>query len=83
MINIPFLITTDQLSKLLNENPASTRRRRVTGDGPPFVQIGNSRQVRYRLTDVEAWMAGLATRGRTLNKRGRPRKAAGHAEQSK
>jgi hypothetical protein len=35
----------------------TVRRWRLVGGGPPFIKIGNL--VRYRRTDVEAWLASL------------------------
>lgn len=31
------------------------RKLRITGDGPPFLKLG--RAVRYRPTDLEAWLS--------------------------
>lgn len=33
---------------------ATLEKKRVYGDGPPFLKMGRS--VRYRLTDLDAWM---------------------------
>jgi predicted DNA-binding transcriptional regulator AlpA len=35
---------------------ATLEKKRVHGDGPPFLKLGRS--VRYRLADLDAWMAG-------------------------
>lgn len=34
------------------------------GDGPPFIRISN-RQVRYRVSDLEAWLAARSVGGET------------------
>lgn len=47
-------IDTKQLAKLTNTSEVNWPRRRCNGEGPPFVKIGRS--VRYRLSDVEAWL---------------------------
>ncbi len=70
---LPILLTSEQLSDLLDEHPVTTRRRRQTGTGPRFIKIGS--KVRYRLEDVQAWLDGLPVGG--APKRGRPRKQTG------
>jgi hypothetical protein len=37
--------------------PRTTQRWRASGDGPRFVRLG-PRRVVYRITDIEAWLAG-------------------------
>ena len=66
----PFL-TSEQVSQLLNEHPAIERRRRIDGTGAKYLKIGT--KVRYRIEDVNAW---LAAQGGTKRGRGRPRKQA-------
>jgi len=39
-----------------NVSPRTAQRWRVTGDGPKWVRLG-LRQVRYRVSDCEAWAA--------------------------
>ena len=49
------LISDRGLSKLTGRSRSSLQKDRLKGDGVPFVIIG--RLVRYRLSDVEAWLA--------------------------
>ena len=53
----PALLTEEQLSKRIQTPRRSLQRWRSTGDGPVFVRTG-PRCVRYRVADVEAWIAG-------------------------
>lgn len=48
-------IDTAELSRRTGKAPKTYANWRVSGFGPPFVKIGAS--VRYRWTDVEAWLA--------------------------
>lgn len=34
---------------------ATLEKRRLTGDGPPFVRLGRS--IRYRVSDLDDWLA--------------------------
>jgi predicted DNA-binding transcriptional regulator AlpA len=49
------LLTDFDLERLTGRARSSWQKARLTGDGPPFVRLG--RLVRYRLSDVEAWLA--------------------------
>ena len=49
------LLTQDEAAELLKLSVRTVERLRVTGSGPKFLKIRNS--VRYRLSDVEAWIA--------------------------
>ena len=49
------LLTDFDLEKLTGRARSSWQKARLTGDGPPFVRLG--RLVRYRSSDVEAWLA--------------------------
>jgi len=46
---------TQQAAAHLQISPSTLNKRRVFGDGPPFVKIGKS--VRYRRSDLDAWTA--------------------------
>ena len=47
-------ITTAELATLTHTKPQTWRRRRWTGDSPPYVKLGS--RVLYRRADVEAWL---------------------------
>jgi excisionase family DNA binding protein len=49
------LLTQDQASEWLSLSVRTLERMRVAGNGPRFVRMGKS--IRYRLCDVEAWIA--------------------------
>lgn len=49
------LMDTKTLAKFLNTSPITVMRFRLHGDGPPFFRIGRS--VKYRMSDVEDWLA--------------------------
>ena len=49
------LLTEAQAADLLALKPDTLRRWRYQGRGPTFVRVGAS--VRYRITDVERWIA--------------------------
>lgn len=42
------------VSKRIDVSEATLRRWRATGQGPAFLRVG--RQVRYRASDVDAWL---------------------------
>jgi hypothetical protein len=46
-------LTPEQLAERLGKPVGTLKRWRRTRTGPPFMHVG--RDVRYRLTDVEAW----------------------------
>ena len=46
--------------RLANLKPSFVRKLRIFGGGPQFLKIG--RCVRYRVADVETWLAGRARR---------------------
>jgi hypothetical protein len=48
------------IARITKRSVASVRRDRLLKKGCPFIKIGSS--VRYRRSDVEAWLASLATR---------------------
>ena len=51
----PPLLTAEQLAPFLGTTIAQLAQQRFRGDGPPFVRTG-ARSVRYRWSDVEAWL---------------------------
>lgn len=50
------LLTNTDVAKLLGIAPRSLEQMRHKGTSPPFVRI-SSRCVRYRMADVERWIA--------------------------
>jgi hypothetical protein len=55
------LMTEHDVSKRLNVSTASLRRWRLLERGPAFVKVGSL--VRYRLEDLDRWLASLPTGG--------------------
>jgi predicted DNA-binding transcriptional regulator AlpA len=53
------LLTERQCSDHLNVPAPTLTRWRHRRIGPPFIKLG-ARQVRYRLSEVEAWLAAHA-----------------------
>jgi len=49
------LLTTDQAAERCNLSPRTLEKFRVVGGGPIFVRLRGS--VRYRLEDLDAWVA--------------------------
>ena len=54
------LLTEDDAARYLNCSTAFLRRCRLHHTGPAFVKVG--RLVRYRLTDLEAYLAANTRR---------------------
>lgn len=52
------LIDTKKLAELLDTSPVTVMRFRLHGGGPPFIRFG--RNVKYRMSDVEQWLAECA-----------------------
>ena len=52
------LLRTEEAAALLGYTPRTLAVWRHRGEGPPHVRI-NGRTVRYRRSDLEAWIAGL------------------------
>lgn len=50
-----YLLTTIEAARKLRLSVRTLERLRVAGDGPAFVKVRKS--VRYRETDLEAWLA--------------------------
>jgi predicted DNA-binding transcriptional regulator AlpA len=48
------LMDSEQLAPVLGTTPGQLAQWRFRGDGPPFIKLGRS--VRYRWSDVEAWL---------------------------
>ena len=53
--NMQPLLTQRQASEMLALSERTLERFRISGIGPKFVRMGKS--IRYRLSDVEAWIA--------------------------
>jgi predicted DNA-binding transcriptional regulator AlpA len=49
------LMSDFDLERLTGRARSTWQKARLTGDGPPFIRLG--RLVRYRASDVEAWLA--------------------------
>lgn len=49
------LLTTREAAAFLRLRPGTIENYRYAGEGPRFVRVGR-RAVRYRVTDLEAWM---------------------------
>jgi excisionase family DNA binding protein len=54
------LLDTEQVAALLGLRPNTLAQWRVSGEGPMFVKIG--RRVRYRASDVDAWITKRSRR---------------------
>jgi predicted DNA-binding transcriptional regulator AlpA len=57
------LLNTNQAAERCNLSPRTFEKYRVTGGGPPYIRLGSA--VRYRLEDLDAWIA--ANRRRTTS----------------
>ena len=55
------LLDEHDLARLTKRSVASIRRDRLLKKGCPYLKIGSS--VRYRPSDVEAWVGSLPRRG--------------------
>lgn len=53
------LLDSHEVAALLNISYQHVRRLRVTGQGPAFIKLPTG-TIRYRVEDVEAWIAGGA-----------------------
>ena len=55
----PSLLSTAQAAEYLSLRPQTLRKRRLTGDGPPYIRLGDRPKARvaYRLEDLEDWIA--------------------------
>lgn len=50
------MLTQSECAELLRLSPRTLERLRGSGLGPKFARMGN-KSVRYRIEDVEAWVA--------------------------
>lgn len=51
----PLAVDEDAAAARIGLAVSTLQKKRVSGDGPPFVKLG--RAVRYRLADLDAWVA--------------------------
>jgi len=51
------LLTQREAAELLRLNERTLIRLRVSGGGPKYVRLGNTRAVRYRPEDPQSWLA--------------------------
>ncbi len=49
------LLTTTELAKRTSLTRRFWENRRITGETPPYIQIGD-RAVRYKWSDVQSWL---------------------------
>ena len=52
---MPVLLNTRQAAERCNLSPRTLEKYRVTGGGPPFIRLGSA--VRYRIEDLDSWIA--------------------------
>ena len=52
----PILLTPKQAARRLNLSVSWLAKRRLAGDGPPYVKLGGA--VRYVETSLQQWMKG-------------------------
>lgn len=78
------LLTPRETAKHLRTTERTLERRRLTGDGPPYVKIGAL--IRYPLSELEKWLAGrlqrstsetAASPNRKPRRRGRSKASSG------
>ena len=50
-------LTQPQTEDRYKVSGRTLERMRATGDGPPFIRVGQ-RRILYRVADFEAWLAG-------------------------
>ena len=55
------LLTEDDAARILNLTNRALQAWRVTGRGPVYLRI-SGRCIRYRRSDIEAWLAGCVRR---------------------
>jgi predicted DNA-binding transcriptional regulator AlpA len=63
------LLTEDELARLLHVELQQVERLRTRREGPPVVRVA-PRTVRYRLADVERWLASRTQMPRQMNRLG-------------
>lgn len=54
------LLTVHELATYLRISKSSLDKYRLTGDGPKYIRVGRH-AVRYRMSDVEAYLASRVT----------------------
>jgi predicted DNA-binding transcriptional regulator AlpA len=54
MAAIESLLDDRDLERITGRARSTWQKSRLTGDGPPFIRLG--RLVRYRASEVEAWL---------------------------
>jgi hypothetical protein len=69
-------VSTAQLAEEIGNSESYWNKRRVYGDGPPFLKIG--RRVLYDMDDVEAWLA--QRRRRSTSDNGVPPRSASRTQ---
>lgn len=52
----PLLIGEKEAARILGFSPRTLQKWRSRGDGPPFLKISSRGAVRYRRSDLEAWV---------------------------
>ena len=55
-VTTPILLTPKQAARHLNLSVSWLAKRRLAGDGPPYVKLGGA--VRYVETSLQQWMKG-------------------------
>jgi predicted DNA-binding transcriptional regulator AlpA len=55
-VTTPVLLTPKQAARHLNLSVSWLAKRRLAGDGPPYVKLGGA--VRYAETSLQQWMKG-------------------------
>ena len=60
---LPPVLDENELSPVIRRAVSTIQKDRLIGGGVPFIRIG--RQVRYRRSDVIAWLDALPTRQST------------------
>jgi predicted DNA-binding transcriptional regulator AlpA len=53
-VSNPILLTPKQAARLLNLSVSWLAKRRLAGDGPPYVKLGGA--VRYAEASIQQWM---------------------------
>lgn len=52
----PVLLTPKQAARYLNLSVSWLAKRRLTGDGPPYIKLGGA--IRYAENSLQQWMKG-------------------------
>jgi len=59
------LLTEKEAAGLLGWSPRTLQQRRVAGKPPAFIKLADSSSVRYRLEDIESFIAASARHSTT------------------